>query len=96
MKKILVKRKIMTFEEMKKAFPDAEEIITLDSLLKDKCKLAKELWGVKMICDLCFKSIFNRCCGANFMPAYQARLHDILDEVISGNNIQEYIDKTKI
>lgn len=91
-----MKRTIMTFEEMKKAFPDGEELITIDSLIKDNCKLAKELWGNEIVCELCFTRICNRCCGSNFMSAYLVRLHDILDELIDGGSIQEYINKTKI
>lgn len=91
MKKILVKRKIMTFEEMKKAFPDAEEIITLDSLLKDNCKLAKELWGEEIVTmtDYLFGNEFK-------FLAFQYHLNQIADLISKGGSIQEYIDKTKI
>lgn len=82
-----------TLESLKKALEEGvfKSEITLESLLKDNCKLAKELWGEEII------SITNPLFGNGFkIEAFKHHLNQIAQLISQNDDIQEYINKTKI
>jgi len=75
--------------------------ISLNTLLADNCKLAKELWKYKHVCPVCeitFDSMedVRQHEHQRFIERWQYYLHKILDLLIEGQDIEEYIEKTKL
>ena len=103
-KKLVVPRYNETTKELevylKGKWTPVSQFITLDSLLKDNCKMAINIWGEPIITS-CEKDCKNHD-GLNPNNIGHAHggclyhLHKLLDFLIYGGSIQEYIDKTKI